>query len=113
MDCQDWEPTRISGTAAVATARAAARGPKVTVEVAHARKIAAADGPVKLKQLAPESRHEIVQKRVAMKKTQVELNQLCGFAPHTIRDIEAGKLTPSPGQLNTLNRVLKASLKMV
>jgi ribosome-binding protein aMBF1 (putative translation factor) len=53
----------------------------------------------------------IVAKRVANGWNQTQLNQQCGFPLHTIRDIENGKLTPTPGQLNVLNRVLKAGLK--
>lgn len=116
MDCQDWEPLKIQSTKATGSTsvKKAATGPlKVTAEAAQARKIDSADAPIKLKQLATESRQEMIQKRLAMKKNQSELNSLCAFPPNTIRDIEAGKLTPSPGQLNTLNRILKASLKMV
>jgi ribosome-binding protein aMBF1 (putative translation factor) len=114
MDCQDWTPTTITSTKAAATARAAATTQrKIAPEVAHARKIENAEGPTRAKQLAPESRHEIVMKRAEMKKSQVELNQLCNFPVNTIREIEAGRLTPTIGQLNTLNRVLKTGLKMV
>lgn len=116
MDCQDWSPLKIQSTTATAIASAKKMSSgrmKVTPGAAQARKIDTADAPIKLKQLATESRQEIIQKRLAMKKNQSELNTLCAFAPNTIRDIEAGKLTPSPGQLNNLNRILKASLKMV
>jgi ribosome-binding protein aMBF1 (putative translation factor) len=114
MDCQDWTPTTITSSKATATkAAAASTARKVAPEVAHARKVEQADVPVKPKQLAPESRQEIVNKRAAMKKSQVELNQLCNFPVNTIREIEAGRLTPTIGQLNTLNRVLKTGLKMV
>ena len=65
----------------------------------------------KVKTLTAESRQEIVQKRVALGKNQVQLNQDCRFPVNTIRDIENGKYCPNQGQLGTLNRVLKASLK--
>ena len=108
MSVQDWEPIRIHS--AGAAARSHQTGPKVAPEVAHARKLADAD-VAKPKQLAPESRQEIVTKRAAMKKSQVELNQLCSFPVNTIREIEAGRVCPTIGQLNTLNRVLKTGLK--
>jgi ribosome-binding protein aMBF1 (putative translation factor) len=54
----------------------------------------------------------MMQLRAAMKKTQVELNQLCSFPVNTIRDIEAGRLTPNPGQLIRLNAVLKTKLTL-
>jgi ribosome-binding protein aMBF1 (putative translation factor) len=114
MDCQDWTPTTITSSKVTAATKAAsAVMRKIAPEAAHARKIEQADGPVKPKQLAPESRQEIVKTRATMKKSQVELNQLCNFPVHTIREIEAGRLTPTIGQLNTLNRVLKTGLKMV
>lgn len=112
MDGQDWNPLTITSKVAVAAAKAARAGPPVTAEAAQARRVAAADGPVKLKTLLPESRQELIAKRVALKKNQAELNTLCNFPPNTIREIEAGRQTPSSGQLNTLNRILKAALKL-
>jgi ribosome-binding protein aMBF1 (putative translation factor) len=115
MDCQDWTPTTITSTKAATAAKTVAgtaRAARIAPEVAHARKIEHAEVPMKPKQLTPESRQEIVSKRAAMKKSQVELNQLCNFPVNTIREIEAGRLPPSIGQLNTLNRVLKTGLKM-
>jgi ribosome-binding protein aMBF1 (putative translation factor) len=113
MSDQDWEPVviRSSGAAKSAAAKKMA-GNKVAPEVAHARKVLESE-IAKPKQLAPESRQEIVTKRAEMKKTQVELNQLCNFPVNTIREIEAGRLCPTIGQLNTLNRVLKTGLKLV
>lgn len=108
MSIQDWEPVVIRSSGTAAGKKLA--GNKVAPEVAHARKLAESD-VAKPKQLAPESRQEIVAKRTAMKKSQVELNQLCTFPVNTIREIEAGRLCPSIGQLNTLNRVLKTGLK--
>ena len=114
MDCQDWNATKIiSSKATAAAAAAAAPHRKIAPEVAHARKLADAETAGKVKQLAPESRQEIVTLRAAMKKSQVELNQMCNFPVNTMREIEAGRITPSIGQLNTLNRVLKTGLKMV
>ena len=109
MSVQDWEPTVIRSSGAASAAKRVS-GTKVAPEVAHARKILNSE-IAKPKQLAPESRQEIVTTRAAMKKSQVELNQLCNFPVNTIREIEAGRLCPSIGQLNTLNRVLKTGLK--
>jgi ribosome-binding protein aMBF1 (putative translation factor) len=75
------------------------------------RKLEQADGPQKVKHLSSESKQLIVARRVANGWNQQQQNQQCGFPLHTIRDIENGKLTPTPGQLNVLNRVLKAGLK--
>lgn len=114
MDCQDWNPVTVRGTAASATKRsaAAAARPKYSAEAQHMRKIEEADGPVKSKTLSSESRQAIVAMRVANKWSQADLNMRCAFAANTIRDMEAGRLTPSGGQLNTLSRILKVQLKL-
>lgn len=118
MDCQDWTPITIQSRAAAApgsssaNSRAAAVAHRATAESASARKLADADAPLKIKTFTPASRQEIVARRAAMKKSQVELNQMCSFPPNTIREIEAGRLAPTIGQLNTLNRVLKTGLKL-
>jgi ribosome-binding protein aMBF1 (putative translation factor) len=113
MEHQDWAPLTISSKGAVAKKATSAAPVKVSADAAHKRKIADADAPIKLKQLSAESRQNMIQVRTqTLKKTQAELNQLCQFPPNTIRDVEAGKLTPSGGQLNVLSRVLKISLKL-
>ena len=63
--------------------------------------------------LSAASRAEIVRIRTTgiPKRTQAELNTACSFPPNTIRDIEAGIITPTPVQLNVLNRVLRTTLK--
>lgn len=111
MDGQDWTPVKINNHAA--------RAPNVPTvahkgnpEAAHARRLAEADAPVKLKTLTAASRQEIVTRRAANKWSQQDLNQHCNFPVNTIREIEAGRLTPSIAQLNTLNRILKTGLKM-
>ena len=35
----------------------------------------------------------------------------CGFPVNTVREIEAGRLCPTPQMLDVLNKVLKAKLK--
>lgn len=67
----------------------------------------------KSKVLASESRKDLVAARLALKKTQVEIDRLCAFPPNTLRELEAGKLTPTTQQLNRLNRELKLGLKLV
>lgn len=111
MEHQDWTPQTISSKATVA--KKASAPVKVSAEAAHKRKIADADGPIKLKQLSSESRQNMIRARTeSLKKTQVELNQVCGFPPNTIRDIEAGKLTPSGGQLNILSAQLRIPMRL-
>ena len=87
--------------------------PQVSDAVSRVSKIANADGDVKLKELSLESRQLIVSKRVSLGMNQVQLNQACRLPPNTIHYIEAGKQTPSHGQLNIINRTLKTSIKLV
>lgn len=61
----------------------------------------------KLKTLTPESRQAIIQSRLLLKLTQVQLDQRLAFPSNTIREIEAGRLTPAGSQLNRLNQVLR------
>ncbi len=109
---QDWSKTVIgNGKKAIASSNSAFK--PVTSSRALGAKLAESDVAGRLKQLAPESRQEIVQIRVANKWSQQDLNQRCSFPPNTIREIEAGRLIPTIGQLNTLNRVLKTGLKLI
>jgi DNA-binding XRE family transcriptional regulator len=108
---QDWEPVILKkptnatkGSSALVGASPAGKRPIAT--------LLDADTPVKLKTLSHETRQTMIQMRAALKMTQVELNQKCGLPAHTIRDIEAGKLTPGQGQLTTINRHLKTNLKL-
>jgi ribosome-binding protein aMBF1 (putative translation factor) len=117
MDDQDWTPVvvkRSSRTSGSAPTHNSSRiiTPRVhnSDEANHARKLEAMEIG-KPKSLSPESRNEIVQKRIALGKNQVQLNQDCRFPVNTIRDIENGRMCPSIQQLNILNRVLKSSLK--
>jgi ribosome-binding protein aMBF1 (putative translation factor) len=114
MECQNWTPVKIYGHAgrcAVPVIMSTVMH-KISNDAAHARKIAEADGPMKLKTLTAASRQEIVNRRAANKWSQQDLNQHCNFPVNTIREIEAGRLTPTTHQLNTLNRILKTGLKM-
>lgn len=120
MDDQDWTPvvvkrsSRNSGSAPTHNSSSRIIAPRVhkSDEANNARKLEAMEIG-KPKSLSPESRNEIVQKRVALGKNQVQLNQDCRFPVNTIRDIENGRMCPSISQLNVLNRVLKSSLKFV
>ena len=79
---------------------------------AGARTADRATDVVKRKVLSLDARQLLIGGRALMKLTQVELNQRCAFAPNTIREVEAGRLTPTQGQLNILNRVLKVVAKL-
>jgi ribosome-binding protein aMBF1 (putative translation factor) len=114
MNIQDWEPVILrTKNSTVATTK---HGPKQIVEKrsAEGQRLAKIDREeyVKPKQLASESRKDLVAARVALKLTQDQLNQKCAFPPHTIKGFESGHLTPTGSHLNRLNRELKTSLHL-
>ncbi len=116
MDHQNWEPQIIRKTAAGLRADALRTGKKETVArssgtASHLAKLDREE-IVKPKMLSPESKQELVQRRLAEKLTQQQLDQKCSFPPHTIRDLEANKRAPTPKELSTLNRVLKCGLRL-
>lgn len=110
MEHQDWTPVVVRARRGAGTAAKAETRPAVTAAVAQARRLENDELP-KPKTLSAASRQQMIQGRVDHGMNQVQLNQTCSFPPHTIRDIEAGKLHPSPAQLNTINVVLKLALK--
>jgi ribosome-binding protein aMBF1 (putative translation factor) len=116
---QDWDPVILKKRnddrkmAHAATAGQRAAGVHFSQEAERLRKIENAEGPVKQKRLAPESKQQIVNQRVANSWSQADLNMRCSFPPNTIRDIEAGKIVPNGQMLNVLNRVLKVSLRLI
>ena len=77
-----------------------------------ARNLDAATEVGKLKELTSESRQAMMSARAANKWTQVELNQKCAFPANSIRDMEAGRLTPNQKQVSILQRILKIQLKL-
>ena len=105
---QDWEVVTYGKPKRVAKPVA-----QVSNTVRNNSKVANADGDVKLKELSLESRQLIVSKRVSLGMNQVQLNQACRLPQNTIHYVEAGKQTPSQGQLNIINRTLKTSIKLV
>lgn len=109
MDDQQWETVVIRKKGNTKTSQSAAKPP-----VSQATKLMRAldsEGPVKVKTLSSDSRQEIVRARSALSMNQVQLNTACSFPSNIIRDIESGRIIPTPQQLNVLNRVLKLALK--
>lgn len=117
MDNQDWTPVTIKKKT-VGGSSSSSSSNKVIVPKqaipgsATLRKLEETEFG-KPKQLSVESRNEIVQKRVALGKNQVQLNQDCRFPVNTIRDIENGRICPTGAQLNMLNRILRSAIKLV
>lgn len=116
MDHQNWEPQVIRKSAEAIKRDAMRTGQKVTVERKSDESIRQAKLEQqefgKPKMLASASRQELVQRRLAEKLTQQQLDQRCSFPPHTIRDLEANKRPPTQKELQTLNRILKCGLRL-
>lgn len=116
MDHQNWEPQVIRKSAEQLRADALRTGKKQTVERKSDEGIRLAKIEAqeygKPKMLASASRQELVQRRLAEKLTQQQLDQRCSFPPHTVRDLEANKRSPTMKELQTLNRVLKCGLRL-
>ncbi len=114
---QDWEVVTVRRSASSRGGARGARGaagaaPHYSPQASSSRKLANATEVGKHKILSAESRNFIIARRSADGITQVQLNQRCAFPPNTIRDVESGRVCPSIGQLNTLNRILKCGLKL-
>ena len=108
---QDWTPVVLRSSTKAAVAKQATSKTHFTRSAA-AETAASVEKGATLKTLSPESRTTLIGKRVALKLTQVQLNQRCSFAPNTIRDFENGSLCPSNGQLNLLNRILGGGIRL-
>lgn len=116
MDHQDWTPTVLRNGKVMQARKAAeqAARPKITAEAIRLAKLANdEEGTVKrAKILSVESRQTMMRLRAEQKWTQRDLDMRCSFPANTINGIESGKIAPSSGQLNTINRVLKTGLKL-
>jgi ribosome-binding protein aMBF1 (putative translation factor) len=115
MDGQDWTSVTLRNTRKASPSAAGGPGSIPKNRASDTKFHQALDdhdfSAKPLRTLSPETRQQIIQLRVANKWTQADLENQCSFPKNTVRDIEAGKATPSPMQLNIMNRVLKASLK--
>jgi len=114
MSTQDWEPVVIKRSKterkAPSLGNVVSKPVNMSQDAAYLRKIENSD-TVKIRQLSGDSRKELTQRRVALGKTQVQLNNDCKFGLNLIRDIESGKYCPLPQQLGVLNRVLRCNVK--
>lgn len=109
---QDWSPVVLHRKKSAATLAAERQNqPRASPEAIRLAKLAN-DEPVKQKSLTSESRKDLVAARIALKKSQVDMDRQCAFPQHTFRDIEAGRVTPTGAMLNRINRELKISLRL-
>lgn len=110
MDCQDWE------TVAVRSRKTGIKTQQENKEIAqkqagyHMYKLETADDiKVKRKRLTADSRQALVAARIAIKKTQREVDAMCAFQPNTVRDFEAGTVAPNGSQISKLQREFAAA----
>jgi ribosome-binding protein aMBF1 (putative translation factor) len=114
MDGQDWAPVIVRSSAkkpAGGAGGSSRGGHAATAEAIRLRRLEEEDFPVPTKHLSSESRTEMIRARTAKGMSQVQLNTACAFPLHTIRDIENGKLCPTPQQMNSIKRVLGIVMK--
>jgi ribosome-binding protein aMBF1 (putative translation factor) len=78
---------------------------------AQARKLAESTDIKKPRTLSLETQKEISATRNSLGLTQTELNKKCQFPMNTIRDIESGKINPTPQQMDALSRELKIPIR--
>lgn len=110
MDGQDWTPVVVNKGVAKAKARLTT-GTVMSAAVVAMRRLESDEEPKKAKTLSAESKQGIIAGRVAKGWNQTQLNTQCAFPLNTVRDIENGRLTPTPQQLTVLSRVLKVIVK--
>lgn len=108
---QDWTPVTIRQKNLAAAGASKVLAERRSTEGAHLAKLDREEF-VKPKVLSAESRKALIDARLALKKTQSELDTICSFPRNTLREIEAGRMTPTGPLLNTLNRQLKLSLRL-
>ncbi len=110
---QDWNTVTLRGGRLNATAPKAIQArPTGLSEAAHARKLDESDMPIKPKYITSESKQELIRARLAQSLTQDKADARCALPKHTFRDLEAGKLTPSPAILRAISRELGVNLKL-
>jgi ribosome-binding protein aMBF1 (putative translation factor) len=115
MDHQDWTPTILRNGKVMQARKAAeqAAKPKLSAEAIRLAKLDnLEDGIKRSKVLSAESRQAMMRLRAEQKWTQRDLDMRCSFPANTIRELESGRIAPSPTQLNIVNRVLKTGLKL-
>lgn len=109
---QDWTPVILKGKNPSSSQKNSTESVvRRSTEAARLAKLEREE-VVKPKQLSPESRKDLIAARIALKKTQADLDRVCALPANTFREIEAGRLTPTGAMLNKINRELKISLRL-
>ena len=102
---QDWTPVIL---------KKSSRSTYVKPQNEEAQRLSKIDNdePVKAKMFSSESMHKIIKFRVEHKFSQTDMDAQCLFPRNTMNQIEARKRAPTPRELQTLNRVMKAGLTL-
>lgn len=105
MDGQDWNPITINRTSSKHAQTARTHG------AALIRHLETEEIPKPTKKLSSDSRNAMIRSRTGKSMTQAQVNAACALPLNTIRDIENGKLCPSPTQMNVIARLFGIIMK--
>lgn len=108
---QDWETVTLRSKNPSIAGKQTASVPRKSTEAIRLAKLDR-DEVVKSKVLSSQSRKDLIAARLALKKSQTDIDRQCMFPANTLREIEAGRATPTGAILNRLNRELKVSLRL-
>jgi ribosome-binding protein aMBF1 (putative translation factor) len=110
MEHQDWGTVTVGrnvrGTAAAGAGRA-----RPSAGAIAAAKLDDAEA-VRIKVLSADAVRTIQDYRRTHTLSQKQLDQACSFPANTINNLEARRAGPTAGQLQALNRLLKAGLTL-
>ena len=118
MDNQDWTPVTIRRRYTKKEHPPSAETAIVSRDSERSEKQRLAkldnsdDIPVIKKKVAHETLQELIRKRIEMKLTQDKADAMCAFPKHTFRELEAGRLLPSPNHLRAIQQNLSVALKI-
>jgi len=106
---QNWEPTIVHGKPKTTTTQV--NKVKPNPEAIRLAKLEN-DEPVKIKTLSNDARQELIKGRVAKGLNQEKLAQSINIQANLYKDIENGKVVPTPNLLNKINNFLGTKAKL-
>ncbi len=99
-DHQDWQTVTLRGS----RNKSKVVPKPQNSEAQRLYKLETYDAAPKKKRLTAGSRQALTQARIAIKKTQRDIDKELAFPPNTIRDFEAGTVAPSGPQISAMHR---------
>jgi hypothetical protein len=106
MDHQDWTTVTVKGRKPKPNATVERKG---NPEAQRLYKLEHEETVPKKKRLTADSKAALVSARLAIKKSQRDVEKDLAFPPNTLRDLENGAVVPSGPQLSALHRYFAAS----